>query len=271
LQKYVGSDYTVEALDLLGLLGTAADTGYAAVYVERAERWLVDSLNYDSALYYFQYVVDNFPDSKYYLQSRFNVIWVSENHLHPGDSSVYFAYQDFADSFPGTPLAQLANTKLASQPKERQRPSETTEEEVIEEGTDTTTIAQQSDSGYVDPRQALYVGPAGEVMADIDGNPTQVEIPFEFPTSAYMMEDNAFHLYFQILVDFSGKVIDIRLKIPSEWDEINELATETVGSMTFNAMSISDLVSRYELKESNDGRGYWLVYKYLVKKPDFLR
>ncbi len=271
LQLYPTSDYASEALELLGLLGTAADTGYAAVYLEQAERWLVDSLNYDSAIYYYQYVADNFPDSKFFLQAQFNVIWVTENHRHPGDSSVYFAYQEFADSFPGTPFALLARNIIKEKPKQHRRPDKSQEGEDIVEDEDNTAVAQQIDSGYVDPRESLYVGPGGEELGDFKGSPTQIEIKFEFPTSAYGMQDDAIYLYFQILVDFSGKVIDIVLKIPSEWEEINELAIESIGSMTFDAMEINDLVSRMQLDESNDGRGYWLVYKYLVKKPNFLR
>ena len=37
---------------------------------------------------------------------RFNLLWILENHEHPGDSTVIFAYLEFLDSFPGTPEAR---------------------------------------------------------------------------------------------------------------------------------------------------------------------
>jgi len=40
----------------------------------------------------YRYVVDNYPDSKYYLQARFAPIWLTEMYESPGDSSVIMAY-----------------------------------------------------------------------------------------------------------------------------------------------------------------------------------
>ena len=76
LTRYPHSDYVPDALDILGLRGTAADTGYAEQYIHRAENFLVDEENPDSAMVYYQYVVDNFPESQYYLQARFSTIWL---------------------------------------------------------------------------------------------------------------------------------------------------------------------------------------------------
>ena len=85
------------------------------------------------------------------------------------------------------------------------------------------------------------------------------------------MEEQGFYLYFQILVDFSGKVVDLALKIPSPYEEVNRRATLTVASMTFDPMKVSQIISRFDLQEAPDGQGYWFVFKYLIEKPDFLK
>ena len=85
------------------------------------------------------------------------------------------------------------------------------------------------------------------------------------------MPDNAVMLYFQVLLDFSGKVVDYNLRTPSVYDEINVRAERTVASMTFDPTSTSTLISTLNLPEARDGRGYWFVFKYVVEKPEFLR
>ncbi|HUV30804.1 MAG TPA: tetratricopeptide repeat protein [Acidobacteriota bacterium] len=273
LERYPHSDFVPDALDILGLRGTAADTGYAALYIHRAEDFLVDEEEYDSAQLYYQYVIDSFPDSRYYLQARFNHIWATEMYRAPGDSSVVLAYRELIDSFPRTDQADEARKRLQVRPtgsQARQR-----QEQQPEEGTEVLdtvgTPVEDTAGDYMDPRVTLYIGPEGDTLTDIVGAPTLIEEPFELPTEAYTMQDEAFYLYFQILVDFSGKVIDHVMKIPSQFEEVNRRASETVASMTFDALQVSELVARFDLKQTSDGRGYWLVYKFLVEKPEFLR
>ncbi|MFH2049623.1 MAG: tetratricopeptide repeat protein, partial [bacterium] len=66
LSNYPHSDYVPEALEYLGLLGTEADTGYAGAYLKKAEEYLVDEQNIDSARYYYQIIVNRFTESEYY-------------------------------------------------------------------------------------------------------------------------------------------------------------------------------------------------------------
>ena len=92
LADYPRSDFLSEALAALGWLGTEADTGYAQVYMKRAEDALVDNDDYETARENYQYVVDSFPDSRHYLHARFNQIWLEETYASPGDSSILLAY-----------------------------------------------------------------------------------------------------------------------------------------------------------------------------------
>jgi uncharacterized alkaline shock family protein YloU len=78
-------------------------------------------------------------------------------------------------------------------------------------------------------------------------------------------------LYFQLLIDFSGKVVDYNLKIPSGIEEIDKRVNETIGSMTFDAMEVSNRVVDAGQTEKRTEEGYWFVYMYTVTKPEYLR
>ena len=133
LMRYPHSDYVPEALDILGLRGTAADTGYAQIYIHRAEDFLVDRDNPDSAMHYYQYVVDHFPESQYFLRARFGLIWLQEMYFQTGDSTVYYAYEAFADTFPNSPFASEAKRRLGSR-RTTQTNTASSEDRAGEEG-----------------------------------------------------------------------------------------------------------------------------------------
>ncbi|MFZ5979939.1 MAG: tetratricopeptide repeat protein [Candidatus Zixiibacteriota bacterium] len=278
LRKYPHSDYVPEVLDLLGLRGTAADTGYAEYYFRRAENFLVDDSLVDSALANFQYIVDNFPDSRYYLHARFNTILTRELYQSTGDSSIVLAYQAFSDSFPQSEFASEAKNRLKFVPRQRiPGTEEAAGDSLFAEVGDTADTSGETEteesngsSGYVDFQQSMYIRPNGDTVALLAEEPIETIEEFIFPSSAYGMEQD-FYLYFQVLLDFSGKVLEYELKNPSSYEDINDQASRTVGSMTFDPLAVSKLVSDYNLPEDPDGQGHWFVYKYLVEKPDFLR
>jgi tetratricopeptide (TPR) repeat protein len=270
LEKYPHSDYVPEVLDALGWRGTAADTGYAGAYIEKAERFLIDEGNIDSARAYYQYVVDSFPDSKLLPQARFALIWLTEMYESPGDSSVLFAYQEFADSFPGTYWGSEALKRvqyIPRQPAPAQQPSDTAG--LLAGGvTDTVDTlgdqwGQEDTSTYIDPLQSIYIAPDGSQALDLPANVRVIETrePFIFPTEAYSIDwSGDFDLIFQIKLDFTGQVEDLVLKTFSGSEELDRRAIETVQSMTFD-------VGQLLLEQ----QGSWFVYKYRVKLPEELR
>jgi hypothetical protein len=276
LRRYPNSDYVPEALEVLGLRGTAADTGYAALYVGRAEDLLIEQESSDSARGYYQYVVDNYPESKFFVPARFALIWLDENYNSPGDSSVILAYQEFADSFPGNDYANLALRRIGSRPSRPARETSRQDDALAEGDLDSGIVAagdeyaEYSDTGYVDPIVTLYRGPEGDTLVDIRLEPIETLRPFEFPAEAAIGNQYDWQLYFQIFIDFTGKVVDYRLKIPSGIEEIDERAEETIGSMTFDAMEVSNRVVDADLGRS-DSEGRWFVYQYIVRKPEYLR
>lgn len=280
VRQYPHSDFVPEALEALGLKGTAADTGYAAVYIDRAEDYLIDGENIDSAKAGYQYVVDNFPDSRFYLTAKFALIWLTDTYQSPGDSSVYYAYKEFADSFPNSELAGVARRQLGSGAK---RSGPTTPRPRDQRGADTTdTISQAADSSqqiaraedtsrYIDPMIALYLGPNGDTLVDLRLEPIETLIPFEFPPEAAIGTQHDWQLYFHLLIDFSGKVVDYVLKIPSGIEEIDRRTKETVGSMRFDAMAVSNRVVDAGIGEKKTDEGYWFVYLNRVSRPEYLR
>lgn len=284
LKDYPRSDHVEEAIDALGLKGTAADTGYAEFYMRRADSFLVDAKNYDSAAYYYRYVARRFPRSSLRDKATFNSIWVTENYQSPGDSTVYYAYKRFADAFPQSPLATEATRRLTFQPPPPVKmPSDTKEKPVTRAdslmATGPNLVAKSAGpdtaSTYVDPRTAAFVGPRKEELILLEIQPVQTNIDFVYPNSASDLQGNQFVLYFQILLDVTGKVIDLVLKVPSSNDELNTRATATVGSMTFDPLSVSQQLQQkaHDLilpEDQADPRGRWYVLKYVVSKPAYL-
>jgi tetratricopeptide (TPR) repeat protein len=267
LEEYPQSDFVSEALELLGLLGTAADTGYAGVYIKKAEDFLIDEENVDSARAYYTYVVDHFPDSEYYLQARFALIWLTEMYESPGDSSVIFAYSEFVDSFPGSFWASEAKKRTSYHPP----PKIATEEMVdstMEQETESPlasegeVIGEEEDTAaYIDPLEALYTAPDGERAIDLPSyvKPIEVRDEFEYPTEAYAAAWEG-DLNFHIKLDFTGEVIDYVLKTYSGIDEIDRRAEEAVASTIFD-------VSQVRPEE----QGVWFLYKFKVALPGHLK
>jgi TolA-binding protein len=270
LTRFPRSDYVEEAISILGLEGTEADTGYAAKYFRKAESFLVDYGNVDSALYYYQYVADSFPDSRFSLQARFATIYAAGLYDAPGDSSLILAYTELIDSFPSSPWAGHARSQVSAAGggrQQRQRQDEPPDDQLADlqdgqydEDADAEG-AQPGDVDYVDPQQSIYVGPDGEELSLLPAavRPVQVIEPFDYPEEAYseMWEGT---LYFQIKLDFTGEVVDFVQKTFATHPEINLRAQLAIGSATFNITEIRD-----------DLQDQWLVYKFEVRLPDHIR
>ncbi len=275
LRRYPHSDFTPEVLEALSLKGTAADTGYAAIHIDAAEDFLIESENSDSARARYRYVVDNFPESDYFVPAAFALIWLDETYDSPGDSSIIFAYQEFIDSFPSHKLADQAIRRVGARPGVDVMPEETLDELDSATHEDDQLASQtpnwQDSLTNWDPMVALYRGIEGDTLVDIRLEPIETLIEFEFPDEAAIGSRYDWQLYFQILIDFSGRVIDWELKIPSGIESMDERAGETVGSMTFDAMEVSNRIVDANLGDIRGTEGTWFVFEYIVTKPEYLR
>ncbi|MFQ5498275.1 MAG: tetratricopeptide repeat protein [Candidatus Zixiibacteriota bacterium] len=270
IARFPGSDYMPSLLEAAGMSNTAADTGYAERYLDQAEYFLVDEFDLDSARANYQYIVDNYPDSRFYLQARFGLIWLTEMYDSPGDSSVFFAYEEFADSFPGSPWATVARTRLGTTQRQI-RPLPQQQEQAVD-SSDTGVIATSpTDEGDTGGERSL-IGIYDDLYVDQDGNPifdlwdgvelTEVIEEFLYPQEAYRFEfpGDVLEMYFQIKLDFDGRVVDLVLKRTSGNSFIDVEATKIVASMTFDPLLIPQ-----EMQDS------WWVYKYTVERPEHLR
>ncbi len=273
LANHAQADEASRAIALLGITGTPADTGYAKFYIDKAERFLVDEKNPDSARVYYEEVIKRFPESKYYDQASFAVIWLTEEYASPGDSSLIFAYEDFIDSFPTSLYVNEARHRI--QPpvvKSKPTPGSSSHDDaetidtVIETGTDTLrdTSGQVPDTAVDITRghASIYVGPDGDSLELLPSNVSieEVKDTFAFPEAARGRADEVYVLYFQIKLDFSGKVENYQLKNKTDISELNEEAEKAVASTTFRTIDIPDRL-----------RGKWVVYKYTIRRPEHLR
>lgn len=264
LAKYPTSDFVAEALGLLGLVGTEADSGYAGVYFQRAEYFLVDEFVLDSARANYRIVIDRFEDSKYFAQAKFALIWMTEMYDSPGDSSIILAYTEYADSFPGTGWANEARSRLKFSPTQRHRDDDDQQLDSsmfaeVDEGGSDSLGAKSGSEEYISGEMAALIDDEGNLLQQLLMDPIRVEIPFEYPPEAYR-EGWEGDLIFHVTLDFSGEVDWFELKTKSPIDEINIRAEETFESYTFDATRIP-----VELQ------GYKLYYVFKVRKLDRLK
>ncbi|MBI5267042.1 MAG: tetratricopeptide repeat protein [candidate division Zixibacteria bacterium] len=278
MARYPGTDITPVVLEELGLRGTDADSGYVQWYLGKAEDFLVDDTNLDSARYYYTLITEKYPESEIADQARFVLLWMTEEFDPPGDSSLILAYQQFVDSFPGTPWTALAKKKAQYTPARKGKGAsgeiagDESESDSTAPAYDSTRIYSVPDSEldsaladttkkYVDPSVVAQIGPDGDTLMTLSSNikPTAQPIQFVYPTEAYVTEWEGV-LYFQVQLDFSGRVVDVVQKTFASIEEINKRALECVASMSFDR-------SKFPSSYTKD----WWVYKFQVTLPSNLR
>jgi TolA-binding protein len=262
ISQYPKSDFVPEAISLLGLKGTRADTGYAAYYYHKAENFIFSQNNVDSARYYYQLIADSFPRSDLNLKARYAVLWLTENYVSPGDSSLYFSFASFVDSFPGNEYSSAAAKEMATKLKKRSAASESPDTAQIATLDQTTkTTGDTTTQKVLSKEERYYIDPDGNKIFDINQVPNRVDKEFKYPTAAYSLNlPDPLYLYFQVRIDPFGDVADMRLMSPTASEELNSEAEETVKLSHFDTRTIPA-----ELLNS------WFVYKFQVRTPQSLR
>lgn len=258
LKDYPKSDFIPEAIGLLGLAGTKADSGYADFYYRKAEHFALEDNNIDSARYFFSLVADSFPRSTLNNQARFALLWLTETYVSPGDSSLFHAYSEFADSFATTEYGRAAAKKITVKAKVS-RGKETPKD------TSSTPVAQTEDtSGAIPPKtvtleEKYFIGPDGETLEIVKGTPLKVDKEFKYPATAYTLNFEGF-LYFQVKIDAWGDVSEVKLMNPTPSDDLNQAATEVVQVSHFDTRLMQP-----------EQRETWFVYKYFIALPQILK
>lgn len=262
LKFYPRSDFIPEVINRLGLAGTIADSGYAASYYRRAEKFMFDSLSWDSARHYLNFIVDSLPDSDFNLQARYALIWLTEKYDHPGDSSIYFAYLDFADSFPDNEFT----TEIRSLVRGRPRPQHAADGEGDTEDSlyageldENGQPIDNADGQTLTVEEKYYIDPDGKPIYDASEVPIKVDREFRYPPAAYYLNFEG-NMVLQIRIDAFGDVVDARLMNPSPSPELNDEVVETVLASHFSTAWIPP-----EFFDS------YFVYKFFVKLPESLK
>ncbi len=225
----------------------------------------------DSAGYYYRYVIDSFPFSRYSVQSRYVLLWTYDRYLAPGDSVLMDLYRGFVDSFPQSEYAQaiadeynITTVGMVRQQQQQQQQQVDEQEALADTGQAADTAAEGAGQSEIPPDVPIvdskYItGTNGEILEPAKKYFLQHDIPFEYPLEALAtgIEDN---LYFQIRIDFSGKVVETVLMNPTESPELNEQAERTVKNSRFDAGRIPP-----ELYDN------WFYYVLEVRIPAHLR
>ncbi len=196
-----------------------------------------------------------------------------EQFDHPGDSTVLFAYQEFADSFPNSSWAREARNRIGVQTAAAELPAD--QQMLPDDSLPGRLTPGESGEGFIDPSQpgqeegdfdiyaGLYTSPEGDSIIDLYN---YVEIsedrePFIYPEEAYRFEfEGQIEMYFQIKLDSFGEVVDVVMKRPSPNRAINEEAIKNVRNLVFDVIRLEQ-----------DEQDKWWVYKYTVERPKDLQ
>lgn len=227
----------------------------------------------DSAQYYYHRVIEDYPHSDYSVQARFVLLWIYDNYLAPGDSSLIDLYGAFVDSFPQSDFAQVIAEEYNIRSTKTTRKTQTgqsqqqQQQDMDEQEIDSSAFALDDDSTNYDPNAPAPGSAESKFITDADGNilePAEKyflreEVEFKYPLEAlaYNIEDK---LYFHIRIDFMGEVAEAILMNETQSPELNARILEVVRRTFFDNGKIPP-----------DLFDHWFYYTYTVRIPQELR
>jgi TolA-binding protein len=262
LQDYSKSDFVPEAIGLLGLAGTAADTGYAEIHYKKSEYFMFDNYNIDSARYYMSLVADSFPYSKLNEKAKYVLLWITEEFDSPGDSSLYYGYALYSDSFPNTVYGREARKKrtassiVAASIDDRSEQA-TPELEDRQDLKRDTLPGSIGDDKFKTSEEICATGPDGNTIFPVEIPPRRYDKEFRLPPAALSYDfPNQIEFCIQLKIDAFGEIAELSLINPTPCRELNEEVIETVETAHFETYWI--------LPELIDS---WFYFNYRVKIP----
>lgn len=195
LDQYPQSDYRKPALEFLGGSADSSDLLSPEKAYQQTERVLLEEGKPDSALTLYDFIMQEFPYSRYAGQSAFAKAWTIEHYANPGDSTVIFAYQSVIDEYPESEYAEEARIRLGLSQRAQPTMPAPRETAPLEQEQDSTTLAAASDTSgpqypkapeprtkgqFVYPESELYTEIRGAVVLKIkiefDGTVSQAEV-----------------------------------------------------------------------------------------------
>jgi len=252
LENYPSSDVVEKAANALGADLDTLEIDYPGKRYRQGEKLLFDEEKVDSAITVFQSILDEFPKSKYAAKAGFARIWAIENYHPPEiwnpddstfvpDSSLLLAYQEFADSFPGTPYGDSALVKLGRKVVKKQvrTPQKKQEDEEEKPNDNQQQLPDRdipdsflSDSTRYMVASTEYIDSLIDTLHVVDGKPT-VEGEFIYPTQAYFSRFEGY-VGFMVRIDFIGKPAEYRIIQSSGNKDIDEAAIEALRITEFD-------------------------------------
>jgi len=110
IDQYPDTEFADEARRILGMeVQRKDDDALEDVYLQ-AEKLFTDAA-YDDALYMFQYISDDTTGSKFAAQARYAIGWMYENIYNKPDSAAFY-YQKLVDTFPESQYASVVKDKV---------------------------------------------------------------------------------------------------------------------------------------------------------------
>jgi TonB family protein len=207
----------------------------------QTERVLFLEGKVDSALSLYDFIIQEFPSSRYAGKSAFAKAWIVEYYANPGDSTVILAYQSVIDQYPETEYAEEAKIRLGLSQRIQSTVPVAREATSSEEEKDSTTLAAAPDtSGPEFPmapnpfRRGEFVYPESEIWTDIEGA-----------------------VLLKIKIDFDGKVTEAEVVSSLDNIWIDEAARQAALNTTFET-------DKFEMVQLG---GYFL-YSVEVKPPN---
>jgi len=177
LNDYPQSVYRKPAFEFFGAPPDSSNMRGAEQVYHRAQKFLFEEHQVDSALALYDLIIGEFPQSAYAGKSAYAKAWVIEYYANPGDSTVALAYQEVIDEYPESEYAEEARIKLGlskrSQPT-TPAPREATPTPAYEEP-DTTTVEAPDTSGPQIPnapeplKRGEFEYPETEILSGIKG------------------------------------------------------------------------------------------------------
>jgi len=252
LENYPSSDVVERAANALHADLDTMEIDYPGKRYRQGEKLLFDEENVDSAITIFQSILDDFPKSKYAAKAGYAKIWAMENYHPPEvwnpddstfvpDSTLLLAYQEFADSFPGTPYGDSALVKLGRKvtKKPARTPPKKQQDEEERPRDDQQLIPDQDlpDSFLSDSTRYLiasteYIDSLVDTLHVVDGKPT-IEGEFIYPPQSYYTRFEGY-VGFIVRIDFIGKPNEYKIIQSSGNKDIDEAAIEALRVTEFD-------------------------------------
>jgi len=268
LKKYPESDYAVGAADYFVGKGAALDSmgvRTVAYYFVKGEENLFTYGRIDSALHYYKFVCDSFPESQYFPKALSARAYIHENETYKYEVAESL-YQFLADSFSTTEYARIAQVRLgnAAPSFEKEKPPESVadttgamvlnkDEEKRKEDINTRrTDGRQSygrDEGIVDPTTGEFLPRAPRPI-----HPVELRYPQEEWSS-----------------DLQGRVIRMKVRINSfgEAEEVELFRNGSCGNEVIDRAALQG-VEDVEWRAEDIPIEYineWFFYEIRVTKP----